>query len=95
MAKNSNAKECSNYCTVALISCASKIMLQILQVRLQQYRNQELPDIKAGFGKGRGTRDHIATNRWVIEKVREFQKIIYFCFPDYANAFDCVDHNEL
>ena len=82
--KKGNAKECSNYCTIALISHASKIVLKILQARLQQYVNSELPDVQAGFRKGRGTRDQIANNRWIIEKAREFQKYIYFCFIDYA-----------
>ena len=86
-----NAKECPNYCTIALISHASKLMHKILQTRLQQYVNRELPDVKAGFRKGRGTRDQIANIRWIIEKAREFQKNIYFCFIDYAKAFDCVD----
>ena len=90
---HSNPKECSNYRTIALISHASKVMLKILQARLQQYVNQELPDVQAGFRKGRGTRDKIANIRWIIEKAREFQKNIYFCFIDYAKAFDCVDHN--
>ena len=90
-----NAKECSNYCTIALISHASKVMLKILQVRLQQYMNCELPDVQAGFRKGRGTRDQIANICWIIEKAREFQKNNYFCFIDYAKAFDCVDHNKL
>ena len=80
--KKGNAKECSNYCTIALISQASKVMLKILQARLQQYMNQELPDIQAGFRKGRGTRDQIANIFWIIEKAREFQKNIYFCFID-------------
>ena len=93
--KKGNAKECSNYCTIALISHASKVMLKILQVRLQQYVNQELPDVQAGFRKGRGTRDQIANFHWVTKKAREFQKNIYFCFIDYAKAFDCVDHNKL
>ena len=93
--KKGNAKECSNYCTIALISHASKIMLKILQVRLQQYMNWELPDVQAGFRKGRGTRDQIANVRWIMEKAREFQKNIYFCFIDYAKAFDFVDHNKL
>ena len=88
-------KECSNYCTIALILHASKVMLKILQARLQQYMNRELPDVQAGFRKGRGTRDQIANIRWIIEKVREFQKNIYFCFIDYAKVFDCVDHNKL
>ena len=82
-------------CTIALISHASKVMLKILQARLQQYLNRELPDIQAGFRKGRETRDQIANIRWIIEKAREFQKNIYFCFIDYAKAFDCVDHNKL
>ena len=84
-----DAKECSNYCTIALISHASKVMLKILQARLQQYVNRELPDVQAGFRKGRGTRDQIANIRWIIEKARQFQKNIYFCFIDYAKAFDC------
>ena len=74
---------------------ASKVMLKILQARLQQYVNHELPDVQAGFRKGRGTRDQISNIRWIIEKAREFQKNIYFCFIDYAKAFDCVDHNKL
>ena len=93
--KKGNAKECSNYRTIALISHASKVMLKILQGRLQQYVNRELPDVQAGFRKGRGTRDQIANIRWIIEKAREFQKNISFCFIDYAKAFDCVDHNKL
>ena len=96
--KKGNAKECSNYCTIALISHASKVMLKILQVRPQQYVNGELPDVQAGFRKGRGTRDHIANQRQVAgssKRAREFQKSIYFCFIDYAKAFDCVDHNKL
>ena len=94
--KKSNAKECSNYCTVALISHTSKVMLKILQVRLQQYVNCELPDVQAGFRKGRGTRDQIANIHWIIKKAREFQKNIYFCFTDYIKSFfDCVDHNKL
>ena len=84
-----------NYYTIALISHASKVMLKILQARLQQYVNRELPDVQAGFRKGRGTRDQIANICWVIEKAREFQKNIYFCFIDYAKAFDCVDPNKL
>ena len=87
--KNGYAKECSNYRTIALISYDSKIMLKILQVRLQQYRNQELPDVQAGFTKGRGTRDQIANTHWIIKKAREFQKNIYFCFIDYAKALNC------
>ena len=93
--KKGNAKECSNYHTVALISHASKVMLRILQARPQQYVNRELSDVQAGFRKGRGTRDQIANICWIIEKAREFQKNIYFCFIDYAKAFDCVDHNKL
>ena len=93
--KKGNAKECSNDHTIALISHASKIMLKILQVRFQQYVKQELPDVQAGFRKGRGTRGQIANIRWSIEKAREFQKNIYFCFIDYAKAFDCVEHNKL
>ena len=93
--KKGNAKECSNYCTVALISHHSKVMLKILQARLQQYVNHEIPDVQAGFRKGRGTRDQIANICWIIEKAREFQKNIYFCFIDYARVFDCVDHNKL
>ena len=91
--KKSNAKECSDYHTVALISHASKVMLKILQARLRQYMNCELPYVQVGFRKGRGTRDQIANIFWFIEKSREFQKNIYFCFIDYAKAFDCVDHN--
>ena len=79
----------------ALISHASKVMLKILHARLQKYMNGELPDVQAGFRKGRGIRDQIANIHWIIEKVREFWKNIYFCFIDYANAFDCVDHNKL
>ena len=86
--KKGNAKECSNYHTIALISHASKGMLKILQARLQQYMNCELPDIQADFRKGRGTRDQIANIYWIIEKAREFQKNIYLCFIDYAKAFD-------
>ena len=93
--KKGNAEECSNYRTIALISHASKVMLKILQARLQQYVNGELPDVQAGFRKGRGTRDQIANIRWIIEKAREFQKNIYFCFIDYTKAFDCVDHKKL
>ena len=93
--KKYSAKECSNYHTIALFSHASKVMLKILQVRLQQYVNCELPDVQAGFRKGRGTRDQIANIRWTIEKTRQFQKNIYFCFTDYAKAFDYVDHNKL
>ena len=92
---HSNAKECSNYHTIVLISHASKVMLKILQARLQQYVNCELPDVQTGFRKDRGIREQIANIRWVIEKAREFQKNIYFCFIYYAKAFDCVDHNKL
>ena len=93
--KKGNAKECSKQHTIALISHASKVMLKILQARLQQYVNHELPDVQAGFRKGRGTRDQIANICWMIKKAKEFQKNIYFCFIDYAKAFDCVDHNKL
>ena len=93
--KEGNAKECSKYCTIALISHASMVMLKILQAGFQQYVNQELPYVQAGFRKGRGTRDEIANIRWIIKKAREFQKNIYFCFIDYTKAFDCVDHNKL
>ena len=93
--KKGNAKECSNYCTIALISHASKIMLKILLARLHQYVNHDVPDIQAGFRKGRGTGDQIANIHWIIKKAREFQKNIYFFFIDYAKAFDCVDHNKL
>ena len=94
--KKGNAKGCSNYHTIALISHASKVMLKILQAKLQQYMNHELADGQAGFRKGRGTRGQIANIRWIIEKARKFQKKkIYFCFIDYANTFDCVDHNKL
>ena len=92
---NGNAKECSSYCTIALILQASKVMLKILQARLQQYMNRELPDVQAGFRKGRGARDQIANICWIIKKAREFQKNIYFCFIDYAKAVDCVDYNKL
>ena len=93
--KKGNAKECSNYHTVARISHTSKVILKILQARLWQYVNHELPDIQAGVRKGRGTRDQIANICWIIKKAREFQKNIYFCFIDYVKAFDCVDHNKL
>ena len=93
--KKGIAKECSNYCTTELISHASKVMLRILQARIQQYEIQEIPDVQAGFRKGRGTRDQIANIDWIIEKAREFQKNIYFCFIDYAKAFDCVDPKKL
>ena len=90
-----NAKECSNYHTIALNSHASKVMLKILQARLPQHVNWELPDVQAGFRKGRGTRDQIANIHWIIKKARKFQKNIYFCFIDYVKAFDRVDHNKL
>ena len=90
--KKGNAKECSNYHTIAVISHASKVMLKILQARLQQYVNRELSDVQAGFRKGR---DQIANIHCIIKKAREFQKNIYFYFIDYAKAFDCVDHNKL
>ena len=93
--KKGNAQESSNYHTITLISHTSKVMLKILQARLQQYVNHELPDIQAGFRKGRGTRDQIGNMCWIIEKAREFRKNIYFCFIDYTKAFVCVDHNEL
>ena len=93
--RKANAKECSNYCTIALILHASKVTLKVLQVRLQQYVNCELPVVQAGFRKGRGIRDQIANICWTIEKAWEFQKNIYFCFIYYANNFNCVDHNKL
>ena len=93
--KTGNAKECSNYRTIALISHTSKVMPKILQARLQLYVNHEIPDVTAGFRKGRGTRDQIANIRWIIKKAREFQKNFYFCFIDYAKAFDSMDHKTL
>ena len=93
--KERQCQECSNYHTTALISHASKVMLKILQARLQQYVNHEFTDVQAGFRKGRGTRDQIANICWIIEKAREFQKNIYFCFIDYAKDFDCVGHKKL
>ena len=90
--KKGSAEECSNYCTIALISHASKVMFKILQARFQQYMNREIPDVQAGFRKGRGTRDQIANIHWILEKAREFQNN---CFTDYAKAFDCVDHNKM
>jgi len=95
ISKKGNAKKCSNYHTVALISHASKVRLKILQARLQQYMNHELPDVQASFRKCRGTRDQIANIRWIIKKARVFQKNTYFCFINYAKAFDCVYHNKL
>ena len=91
--KKGNAKECSNYRRIAPISHTSKVMLKILQARLQQHLNQELPDIQAGFRKGRGARDQIANICWIMEKAREFQKSIYFCFIDYAKAFVWITTN--
>ena len=93
--KKGNAKECSNYRTIVLISHASQVMLKIFQARLQQYVNWELPDVPAGFRKGKEMRDQIASICWIIGNAREFQKNIYFCFIDYVKAFDCVDHNKL
>jgi len=84
-----------NYLTIALISHANMVMLKILQARLQQYVNHELPDVQACFRKGKGTRDQIANIHWIMEKAREFLKSIYFCFIDYTKAFDCVDHNKV
>jgi len=93
--KKGNAKKCSNYHTTALISHTSKVTLKILQARLQQFMNNELTDVQVGFIKGRGTRDKISNINWIIEKAREFQKNIYFCFIDHAKAFGCVDYNKL
>ena len=93
--KKGNARECSNYRTIALISHDSKVMLKILQVRLQQYVNHELPDAQAGFRKDRGIRDQISNICWIIKKAIEFQKIIYSSFIDCAKAFCCVDHDKL
>ena len=93
--KKDNAKECSNYHTIALISHSRKVMIKTVQARLQQYLNRELPDVQAGFRKSRGTRDQIANISWIMGKAKEFQKNIYFCFIDYVKAFDCVDHNKL
>ena len=93
--KKGDTKECWNYHTIELISHTSKVMLKILQARLQQYVNHKLPDVQVASRKGRGIRDQIANIRWIMEKAREFQKNIYFCFIDYAKAFDCVDHNTL
>ena len=91
--KKGSAKECSNYHTIALISHASKVILKMLQVRLQQNMNQEFPDVQTGFRKGRGTREQIANIRWIIEKAREFQKHIYFCFIEYTKAFVWITTN--
>ena len=93
--KKGNDKDCSNYCTVILISHASKVTFKILQAKLQEYMNQELPDVETGFRKGRGTRDQTASICWIIEKAREFQKNIYFCFIDYTKAFDSVEYYTL
>ena len=93
--KKGNDKECSNYHTIALISQTSEVILKVLPARLQQYMNHELPDVQAGFRKGKGTRDQIANICWIIEKAREFQKNIYFYFIDYGKPFDFVDHNKL
>ena len=92
--RKGNAKECSNYCTIALISHTNNVMLKILQVKFQQYMNQELPDVQDGFRKSRESRDQIPNIHWITEKVREFQENIYFCFIDYTKAFHCVDHNK-
>ena len=95
---NPKERQCQrmlNYCTIALISHPSKVMLKTLQARLQEYVNCEIPDVQVGFTKARGTRDQIANIRWIIEKARGFQRNIYFCFIDYAKAFDCVDHHKL
>ena len=93
--KKGNAKECSSYCTIALILHAGKVILKILQARFQQYMNHELPDIQTRFRKGRGTIYQISNICWIIEKAKEFQKNIYFCSIDYTKAFDCVDHKKL
>ena len=93
--KEGQCQRCSNYCMIALVSHTSKVMLKILQARLQQYMNHELPDVQAGFRKGRGTRDQLANIHWNIEKARDVQKNIYFCFIEYTRAFDCVDHSKL
>ena len=93
--KERQCQKCSNYHTIALISHTNKVMLKILQARFQQYMNWEFPDVQAGFRKGRGSRDQIANSLWIIEKAREFQKNIHFCFIDYTKTIDCVDHNKL
>ena len=93
--KERQCQKCSNYCTTALISHSSKVMLKILQTRLQPYMNHELPHVQAGFRKGRGTRDQIANIHWIFKKPKEFQKNMYFWFVDYDKAFYCVDHNKL
>ena len=95
ISKKGNAKESSNYCRVSRYKVhANKVMLKILQARLQQYVNQEFPDVQSGLRKGKGTKDQIASNHWIIERAREFQKNIYFCFIGYTKAFDCVDHKQ-
>ena len=93
--KERQCQKCSNYCTIAFISYASKVILKILHVRLQQYLKRQLPEFQAVFRKGRGTRNEIVNICCIIKKAREFQKNIYFCFIDYTKAFDCVDHNKL
>ena len=93
--KERQCQRCSNYHTIVFISYASKVMLKILQAKLQHYVSWELPDVQTGFRKGRGTKDQIANICWIIEEAREFHKNLYFCFTDYAKAFDCVDHNKL
>ena len=93
--KKSNDKDYSNYHTITLIFHSRKVMLKIIQTKFQQYVNWKLADVQAGFWRGRGTRDQIANMSWIMEKAREFQKNIYFCFFDYSKAFDCVDHNKL
>ena len=93
--KKGNAKECWNYHKIAIISHISKVILKILQARLEQYVNRKVPYVQAGFRKGRGTRDQIANIHWIIKKAGEFQENTYFCIIDYAKAFDCVDHNNL
>ena len=93
--KKGNVKECSNYGTIVLISQASKVVFKILQAKLQQYMNQEIPNVKARFRKGRGTTYHTASISWIVEKARELQKNIYFCFIDYTKAFDCAYHSKL
>ena len=93
--KKGNAKECSKCHTISVISHTNKVMLKILQARLQQYVNRELPDVQAGFRKGRGTRDQISNIHWIIKKAREVQKNMCFCFIDYAKSFDCTDHDKL
>ena len=95
MPKDVQTKNVQIYCTTALISHASKIMLRILQARLQQHMNHALPDVPAAFRKGRGMRGLIANSHWIINKATEFLKSIYFCFIDYAKAFDCVDYHKL